>query len=844
MKDRIGYVSALAVVVGFAASVFLYTWARGLPHLFVDPVLTAGWIPLAGGAGVLVALYHFGRRVRPAGSQKRMLSLTILAFGLAGVPVWQLLRMTGGLPGALMDAGLSSTWTLTAILSVTTFVIMLVPGYAFGGFLSCLGRRTANSPGQGAAPGVLWPLFLGFALGGAVLVFGMLYTLSEAACTFVAAGVAAGTGLIGLATGKEASQQATLPGAGIAGRAGGHSGQIHSLLRIVYLSAAFTWIALGFRLCLVAMGSSLQAATALYIVIFVGLAAGTAIAAWGAGRMVDSSTALGITTGATGLLLFLVGKWSWQLPLVFFGTLGGPPLVWDDLLAAYFATGLLTLLVPAVLVGLSLGIAPNLGGSADRETWHGRMVAIFVALLAAVAVTRFIPAGRLGFGTAMSAVSWICVAAGIAYFALSGTSRIRRLAWMLPLIALALLMGLTQPRWSNEVFARGIHAMPVEFQKIGVSAARTEGRMLLFQEDDRDAIVTVDRTPDAVTLRIDGNARESAESGMLPHLLTGHIPLLLGGASGKVLLDGLDGGLTLRAVEAYPVDEIHCIEPSASVVHAAAYFSAYNRNSPSDPRLTLSVGDIWNHLLYSESRYDIVILRSPTPYSLAGAVRLTSDFFSLVRSRCAPDAVVCQQLNTFEFSASDLRSIAKTFAGYFPHVTVWWAGGNRILLLGSFRPMRFSQDDVQERMSRPEVEGELARLKFADPIGILSCFMMERDNLMKFAGDSRWYQAGSSGPALDWAQRTVQLVRTDGLEGLAIDTENPVVLLGNPDVRSADYKILRDQLDRCVKARRAFINSVVLLREDRIQEAVTALSDGPVLCPLNGIYDYSCPEAS
>jgi tetratricopeptide (TPR) repeat protein len=842
MRDRIGFASALSAVVGFAASVFLYTWAGALPHLFGDQVLTAGWTPIVGSVGILLAWYHFGRRARPAGSQRRMRSLAVLAFGLAGVPVWQLLRMTAGIPGTLMDAGLLSTWSLTAVMSVTTFVILLVPGYAFGVFLTCLAKTPSNSPGRDVAPGILWPLFLGFAAGSAVLVFGMLHAMTEAACTFVAAGVAAVTGLIGLATGKGVVPEETVPGAAAPAHAEGHPGLIHSLLRVIYLFAAFTWIGLGFRLCLIALGSSLQAATALYILIFVGLAVGSAIAAWGAGRMEDPAVALGILAGATGILFFLIGRWSWRLPLVFLDTLGGPPLVWEDLLGSYFGTGLLALLAPAVLVGISLDMAPGLGRSAGWERWQGRMAAVVPALLAAFVATRLIPAGGLGFAAAMSTASWICAAVGIAYFASSGTSPARRLAWTAPFMALTLLLGLNQPERSGALFARGIHAMPVEFKKMGIPEARTEGRTLLFEEGDRDMLITVDRLPDAVTLRIDGNTRESAEAGMVPYLLTGHIPLLLGRDTGKVLVDGFDAGLTVHAVETYPVDEIDCVEPSASVLRAAAYFSAYNRNASDDPRLVISEKDIWNYLLYSDARYDIVILKSPTPYSPAGADRLTSGFFSLVRSRTAPDAIVCQQLNTFEFSASDLKSIAKTFAGYFPQVTVWWAGGDKILLLGSSQPLHFAQGDVRERMSRPDVQTDLAKLKFTDPLGILSCFLMRRDDLMTFAGNAVRYQSGSRDAALDWAQRTVQLVRTDGLEDLALNTENPVVLLGDLDTGSLDYKIIRDQLERCVKARKAFINSLVLLREDRIQEAVTALSDGPVLCPLNGIYPYALAD--
>jgi tetratricopeptide (TPR) repeat protein/spermidine synthase len=562
----------------------------------------------------------------------------------------------------------------------------------------------------------------------------------------------------------------------------------------------------------------------------------------GMGRMADTATAIGIVAGGTGILLLFLGRWIWRLPLVFLDALGDPPLIWNDLLAGYFVTAFLMVFAPALLMGLSLHIAPGMPGSTRRETAYNGLVAVVLGLLAAFMVTRFLPGGRLSLATAMTTASWICVVAGLLYLAQARLTWTGRLAWMLPLIGAAVLLGVTQPRWSTAILARGIYTMPVEFKQVRDLGSLLDGGSLMLEEEDRDRIVTVDRLPDAMTIRVNGSIRASAESGMIPHLLTGHIPLLLSKDPRKVFLAGLDGGLTLRAIEAYPVDEIRCVEPSASVIRAAGLLSVYNGDALNDTRLSISVKDIGNELLCSANRYDIVILKSPLPYSSAGEAQFTSEFFSLVRSRLAPGGIVCQQINTFEFSVPSLKSLTKTFAYYFPHVTVWWVGGDKILLLGSSRPMLFSEDAVLHRMSLAEVQAELARLKFTDPFGILSCFIMRRDNLMAFAGSARLYASGSPDRALDWAERTLQLVRTDGMEEIALFAENPVELLEDMDTGSPEYKALKDRLDRCVTARQAFTGSLISMREGRIREAVGELSDAPALCPLNGIYVYTLAD--
>jgi spermidine synthase len=827
----------VSFATGFAAFVFLDVWAGVLPRLFGNAALTDGWAFFSSLFGVFMGCLYFSKRAHSTVSPGRMFYLSALSFGIAGIPVWQLVRMTSGAPSALMDAGISSPWALTIILAAMTLCILFVPGFVFGGFLTygiirANGRRDPNPAAR-----LLWPLFLGLGAGAVILVFVLIPRLNGIAPVVIAAGAAAVPGAVGIArqkgsaAGETVSNRTYTGGSGIAGTLA----PLVTVFQTLYIFATVTWMVTWFRLCLMAAGPSIQVFAALLIAVLGGIAAGSAIMTRSGARQLDLAVAAGVLSGAMGVLLLLVDRWAAALPALFLESIGTPPLVWSGLVSGYFRLAFGTVFAPALLLGMSIGVFADVPESVGSRWIGSAFSRITLGVLAAILLTRFVPGEHLSARMLAVGSPWICVVSSLVFLATDRHAWAVRLAWVFP-VAAAVVLTATQPRWTFGLFSRGVYVMPVEFKRVADLRRSPPDMDFLFFQDDRDNLVSVERAPDALTLRVNGSVRASAESGMVPHLLTGHIPLLLEEGPQRIFLGGLDAGLTLRSIEAYPVSEIHCAEPSAAVVRAAALFSAFNRDALGDARLHVSVRDIGNDLLYSTDRYDVIILKSPLPYSCSSAGRLTADFFDLVRSRLAPGGIACQQVSTFDFSLTSLKSLATTFASFFPNVSVWWAGADKILLLGSSMPVRFPEEDVRDRMSLPQVGSELARLGMTDPLGILSCFMMERENLLGFSGGADMFTSNCARLALDWPQRSLELVKTDCLAGLSAASENPVVLLTGMDHSSADYKMLSDQLARCRTAYGSFVESVAYLREGRIREAVGRLDDAPELCPLNGIY--------
>jgi tetratricopeptide (TPR) repeat protein len=835
-----GRAAASSVIMGFAAFVFLHLWTGAVPRVFETAAARGGWIPCSAIAGVLAGCFFFGRARHRPDAAPRLLDSTVLAFGLAGIPVWQLLRVAGRIQGGLEGAGVASTFMLTAVPAFVMFCIAFVPGFIFGGFLAYRAAYAAARRGPAFSGFGLWPLFLGLAAGDSILVFAMLPRLGPATSMMITAGVTTLTGLVQLMVpGRQypAELESEPPMSGEP-----HPGRPYGFfLRTVYVFAVVAWFVLWFRLTRIAAGPAPQVTAALFAALFTGLTAGSIISSLGRTGRLGRIAVMGLIASATGILLLFLAHWWWRLPLVFINSLNGTPLFWADLLGAYFSIAFLTVFVPAVLFGLSVPEPSGPAGQAGRFP-ATEVRAVVAGLLAALIVTRFIPTPVLAPGTLLPAAAWICVGCGLIYFGAGLASYRMRLAWMVPVAVAAVVVAITQPRPSSAIMARGLYTIPLDYKRSGNIERLVSGTDLVFSEFVRDELVSVDRTPDAMTLRVNGDALSSAESGMVTSLMTGHMPLLIAKDPKRVFLGGLEAGLTLGAVETYPVEEIRCVAGSEAIARAAELFAPYNRDALADARLTLEAGDYARDLAVSANRYDVIILKSPPPYSYSSARLLGPEFLNLLRSRLGPGGIVCQQLSTFEFPVPLLKSVARSFAAYFPHVTVWWVGRDKILLLGSQDAFHFDEAEVGRRMSLPTVKADMERLATSDPDGILSCFMMRRDNLLEFASGAGEFSPDSYRFALSWPHQTLELERTAGLSALDAHGESPIVLLEGGDTASAKYKIFRDRLDKCRNARSIFIASLVSLRDGKVQEAVSKMNDAPTVCPLNGIYVHTLAD--
>jgi tetratricopeptide (TPR) repeat protein len=77
---------------------------------------------------------------------------------------------------------------------------------------------------------------------------------------------------------------------------------------------------------------------------------------------------------------------------------------------------------------------------------------------------------------------------------------------------------------------------------------------------------------------------------------------------------------------------------------------------------------------------------------------------------------------------------------------------------------------------------------------------------------------------------------TEVLEAIDSIKQNPISVVVGIDEASAQFSLLRDRLDRFMKARTLYVNSLVFAWSGRLAEAIAGLEQAAELSPENGIF--------
>jgi spermidine synthase len=210
-----------------------------------------------------------------------------------------------------------------------------------------------------------------------------------------------------------------------------------------------------------------------------------------------------------------------------------------------------------------------------------------------------------------------------------------------------------------------------------------------------------------------------------------HLPLLFHPKPDTVLVIGLGCGVSLGAAEQYPVKSIDCVELLGNVVRASKYFNQYNHDCLADPRVNLIVADARNHIMLADRKYDVIISEPTNPWIQGVGDLFTEEFFKMAARRLKPGGIICAWFHTYHMGDSDLRSMAKTFLGVFPHSSMWMVNESDVIFLGASSPLKFDRGLVT-RMESPQVRADLKRIFVDDVADILSAHLWGEAGLARY----------------------------------------------------------------------------------------------------------------
>jgi spermidine synthase len=267
--------------------------------------------------------------------------------------------------------------------------------------------------------------------------------------------------------------------------------------------------------------------------------------------------------------------------------------------------------------------------------------------------------------------------------------------------------------------AAGLAALPPpppSMARPSFLAPRGGGR-LLFHREGPTASVAVVEVPDGRLLYIDGFLSSGTSIHARYMRMLGHLPLLFAPEPRRALVIAFGTGSTAGSAALHGGAGLDVVELSPEVLEAAPLFTAVHGGVLEGPRTRLHVDDGRRFLESTRERFDAITLEPLLP-CFPGAIALYSrEFYALARERLTRGGALCQWLPAQAQSADETRSLLRSFVDMFPNATVWQYMGT-LLVLGFRDACPVGTAELRERLARPAVAADLARLEVRDLGGL------------------------------------------------------------------------------------------------------------------------------
>jgi spermidine synthase len=191
------------------------------------------------------------------------------------------------------------------------------------------------------------------------------------------------------------------------------------------------------------------------------------------------------------------------------------------------------------------------------------------------------------------------------------------------------------------------------------------------------------------------------------------IPLLHTPARERALVLGYGTGMTARVLHEASFQQIEIAELSRDLVRLAdKHFESINHGVSSMDGVRMHFTDGRNLLLTQDVRYDLISIEISSIWFAGAANLYNKDFYDLARTRLAPRGVLQQWVQLHHMSQLDLLHILGSVRAAFPHVWVYFSGGQGVIVAslerdeGSMKRARESLAQTTKKHPHWGLEGE------------------------------------------------------------------------------------------------------------------------------------------
>ncbi|MEE9610175.1 MAG: fused MFS/spermidine synthase, partial [Desulfatiglandales bacterium] len=398
------------------------------------------------------------------------------------------------------------------------------------------------------------------------------------------------------------------------------------------------------RVLLLSIGSSVYAFALIVTAFICGLALGSLIIAKFIDRRKDLVLWLALMQGAIGISALLIVPLLGKLPIFIAEIVFNSSNSFQHIHFAEFAIIFVLILVPTLMMGAAVPMAIKICTTDVKRV--GRFFGDVYAINTLGAIIGSFMAGFLlipwlgAQNSILIAVAMNIFAAGIIFLRAPTLSLPGRFAGALVTAVIALLVWFPISRWDQSILTSGLYLYSDLYKnisakkRIGLEGAVKQGLQIIFFKEGLHALVSVKKTFEGdIALEINGKTDASAKGDASTQLMLGHLPLLLHQDAREVLVIGLGSGMTLGAVERYPVKRVDVVEIETAVVEANDYFREFTGDALNDHRVNLIVADGRNHLALARRQYDVIISEPSNPWISGMANLFTREFFDLTKRR-------------------------------------------------------------------------------------------------------------------------------------------------------------------------------------------------------------------
>jgi spermidine synthase len=595
----------------------------------------------------------------------------------------------------------NSLFALSALRWLTALGLVVIPTMAMGATLPLLSRSfdTGEASAEAAALreqrlGALYAInTLGGALGALLAAYVILPVLGVDGTVFASAAGSALIAVLALAFGAHVVVNTNSARASEARAAEPTADERRPLFLLAFVSGALVFAAevVFTHLLALIIGNSAYAFGLILAAFLSCLFLGASRASWAQRRFGDASLPLGLAASGLGLALSLP---LWDKLPYFFDNTGEVLTSFAAREATRGLAAFLMLVVPTTLMGLTFPLLlQRVARYSNVGAWVGRLTAVNTlgAVLGAL-LTGYLVLPWLGSQRALLAIA-LCFALSALLVVRWASARKRQIAFAGA--AATLLLALLSPRWDLAMLTSGTN--------VYFDGYHAPDKILMMREDVHGGVTTVTDTGGVRTLLTNGKFQGNTGWEMNAQRFFAHYPSLFVKDYRDLLVIGLGTGTTLGTLAGYPWQKIDVAEISPSILFAAkTYFASANLGAIDDPRVTVHHADGRNFILVRDRKYDLISMELTSVWFAGAASLYSREFYRLIHERMKPGAVFQQWVQLHHVRPRDFATILHTLRGQFAHVTLFYGGGQGILV-ASDAPLVASKARVQALERTPQV---------------------------------------------------------------------------------------------------------------------------------------------